>query len=186
MDKRIGEALVGGLAAWMIAGMALFGARPATAQAADPLWGLELEKGRLSWDGVALGHSLVQAERKIGTTLAVEPSSDSGPCAPYVARSDHHGLSLTLGFRSPKPGAKIEWLRVRFEGAQVMASASDLVAALRVKFPAAEWIRPSAPADLVEADDLAPSFVIPGGKEPQAVRFAPREAMLLAAPACLD
>jgi len=186
MDERLAATLGRGIGWLLLAVLGLADARASGAQNTDPLWGLELEKGRLSWDGVALGNSLVQAEREIGVTLALEPSRDSGPCAPYVARVDHHGLSLTLGFRAPKPGAKVEWLRVRFESQQVLAGAAELAASVRAKFPDAQWSRPAEPADLVEADDLVPTYVIPGGKEPQALRLRPREALLLGAPACLE
>jgi hypothetical protein len=159
----------------------------AAAQGAGALALLTLEKGALAWDGVGVGSSLVAAERRIGVTLALDRNGESAAnaCAPFVATADHHGLTLTLGFRSPRPGAKVEWLRVRFEGAQIASSASDLAAELRARFPGTEWVRPAgAPADLAETDDLSPTYLVPGGKTPQAVRFAPREWMELAAPDC--
>ena len=76
--------------------------------------------------------------------------------------------------------------RVRFEGPQVLAGAAELSAALKARLPGAEWIRPAEPAGLVEADDLTPIYAVPGGKTPQAVRLLPREAVILAAPECLD
>jgi len=146
---------------------------------------LTVEKGDLSWDDVALGTSLVAAERRIGVTLALDRNSADGanPCAPFIATADHHGLTLTLGFKSPRPGAKIEWLKVRFEGQQIAASASELAAELKQRIPGAEWIRPAGAADLTEADDLTPVYLTPG-KEKQAIRFAPREWMELAALSC--
>lgn len=159
----------------------------AAAQESGALALLTLEKSGLAWDGVGVGNSLVAAERRIGVTLALDrnPENGANPCAPFVATADHHGLTLTLGFKAPRPGAKIEWLRVRFEGVQIAASASDLATELRARFPGVEWVRPAgASADLAEADDLSPIYLVPGGKTPQAVRFAPREWMELAAPDC--
>lgn len=172
---------VGGIALGALA----LAAGAAYAQTGEALSLLTMEKNGLAWDGVGLGNSLVSAERRIGVTLALERNPESNPCAPFVAIADHHGLTLTLGFASPKPGAKIDWLRVRFEGQQVAASGEDLAKELRARFPAAEWRRPAdAAADLTEADDLSPVFLVPGGKKPQAVRFAPREHMEFAEPGC--
>jgi hypothetical protein len=158
----------------------------AAAQGGGALTMLTLEKGGLAWDGVGLGQSLVAAERRIGVTLALDRNAESSanPCAPFVSSADHHGLRLTLGFRTPRPGAKIEWLRVRFEGPQVASSASDLAAELRARFPGTEWLQPEGSPDLTEGDDVSPIFLVPGGKEPQAIRFAPRESMELATVAC--
>lgn len=175
---------------WAVAGvvLAVAGAAPrrAAAQEGGALASLTLEKGGLAWDSVGVGTSLVAAERRIGVTLALDRNSesDANRCAPFVASADHHGLTLTMGFGSPRPGAKVEWLKVRFEGQQIAASASDLAVELRARFPGAEWIRPEGSPELTEADDLAPTFLVPGGKQPQAVRFAPREWMELAAPDC--
>jgi hypothetical protein len=165
---------------------ALCGASRAAAQptSGTPLAALELEKGKLGWDGVQLGMSLVQAERKLGVTLALDRGS-LGPCPAYVAVADHHGLTLTLGFANAKPGAKVEYLGVRFEGAQVLASGPELAAELRAKIPTVEWLRPAEPADLIEEEDLRPTYLVPG-KKPAVVRLLPREALILAEPDCLD
>jgi len=156
---------------------------PLAAQSGQALSKLALEEGLLSWDGIRLGLSLVQSERKLGLTLALSKNPETNPCAKFVTEAERGGLTLTLGYASPKPGAKIAWLRVRFEGEQIASSARDLAAELRARFPGAEWIHPAAKPDLVETDDLSPTYLIPG-KEPQAVRFAPREWMELAAPSC--
>lgn len=165
--------------------VALGAPRPAVAQSGQALAKLSLDDGRLSWDGVRLGMSLVQAERKLGVTLALGKKQEPNPCAKFVAEADRGGVRLTVGFASPKPSAKIVWLHVRFGNEQVAASASELAAEIRARFPGAAWVRPANQPDLVESDDLAPTFDIPGGDEPQAVRLAPREALELAAPGCL-
>jgi len=159
---------------------------PLAAQNGQALSKLALEDGLLSWDGIRLGLSLVQSERKLGVTLALSKNPEEIPCAKFVTEAERGGLTLTLGFPSPKPSAKISWLKIRFEGEQIASSASDLAAELRARFPGAEWIRPAGQPDLVEADDLGPTFAVPGGKEPQAIRFAPREWMELATPACFE
>jgi hypothetical protein len=156
---------------------------PLGAQPGQALSKLTLEDGFLAWDGVRLGLSLVQSERKLGLTLALSRNPETNPCAKFITEAQRGGLTLTLGYTSPKPGAKIAWLKVRFEGEQIASSASDLAAELRARFPEASWIKPAGSPDLVEADDLSPTYLIPG-KEPQAIRFAPREWMELATPAC--
>jgi hypothetical protein len=157
------------------------------ARAADPpglLDLLEVEGGKLGWDGIQIGMSLVQAERKLGVTLALDKGVASG-CPAYVAGGQRRGASLTLGFPSPKPGAKIEWLRVRFAGeAQVVATGAQLAAALRDKHPAAQWIPPGDQPGIAEADDYTPAYTIEG-KEPLAVEFVPSESMTLALRRCL-
>lgn len=164
--------------------LALGGAPPLAAQPGQALTKLVVEDGHLAWDDIRLGLSLVQAERKLGVTLALSKNPESNPCAKFVTEAERGGLTLTLGFASPKPSAKVAWLKVRFEGAQIASSASDLAAELRARFPGAEWIRPAASPDLAEADDLSPTYTVPGGKEPQALRFAPREWMELGTPGC--
>jgi hypothetical protein len=164
--------------------LAATGAPPLAAQPGQALSKLALEDGLLSWDGVRLGLSLVQSERKLGVTLALAKNPETNPCAKFVTEAERGGLTLTLGFASPKPSAKIAWLKVRFEGEQIASSASDLAAELRARFPGAEWIRPANRPDLAESDDLSPAYSVPGGKEPQAIRFAPREWMELATPNC--
>jgi hypothetical protein len=164
--------------------VAVGGASPLTAQTGQALSKLAIEDGFLSWDGIRLGLSLVQSERKLGVTLALTKNPETNPCAKFVTEAERGGLTLTLGFTSPKPSAKIAWLKVRFEGEQIASSGSDLVAELRSRLPGVEWIRPANQPDLAESDDLSPTFTVPGGKEPQAIRFAPREWMELATPNC--
>ncbi len=156
---------------------------PAQGQSGDPLAKLTVEDELLTWDGLRLGMSLVQAERRIGVTLALERSKASG-CPAYIVRVDHHGLALTIGFAAAKPSAKVEWFQVRFEGDLVLPSRLELAAALRQKIAGVEWLRPAQPADIAEEEDLQPSYAIPG-KEAQVVRFAPREWMIVAKRACL-
>jgi len=151
--------------------------------AGDPLAQLETVKGQLSWDGIALGTSLVRAERLLGVTLAVDRGVGESPCAEWTSTADRNGLRLTLGFPNARPGAKVQWMRVRFEGAQILASGVELAAALQRHIPDAKWIQPEGVASLEE--DLRPTFSIPGTKEPQVVQFSPREWMVLAEAACL-
>lgn len=160
------------------------GATAGGAQQQDALDKLTVEDGLLAWDGIRLGMSIPQIERRVGATIAIERSKEGG-CPKYTARAEHHGLSLTIGFPSPKPSGKVEWLMVRFEGYQIQASGADLVASLKQKIAGVEWLPPAEPAGIPESDDLEPDFAVPG-KEPQVVRFYPRESMLLAKKSCLE
>ena len=141
-------------------------------EALDPL---VLDDGLISWDGIRLGMTIPQIERRVGATVAIQKSPEPG-CPTWIAAAEHHGLSLTIGFPSPKPSAKAESIRVRFEGNLIQASGPDLVAALLKKFPDARWLPPKEPAGITVEDDLEPDFSIPG-KEAQVVRFYPREAI---------
>jgi hypothetical protein len=149
----------------------------------DPLARLAVEDGYLSWDGLRVGMSLVQAERKIGVTLALDRNRDQ-PCPVWVANAEFHGQSVTVGFPSPKPGAKIQWIQVRFRGALVQAGSKELVPALHSRLPAAVWVPPADHPDLTEADDLQPDYTLEG-KEPQALRLAPREWLVLSTRPCI-
>lgn len=150
--------------------------------AADPLVGFEVEDGRPGWDGVRLGMSLVQAERRLGATLALASRGTRPVCSSFAAEAEHHGMRLTLGFPSARPGAKIESLWVRFEGQQVAASAAELVVALRRHVPSASY---RARPGLAEADDPTPTYLLTADGRGPAVRFVPREGMLVAAAPCI-
>lgn len=151
--------------------------------ASNVLSRLAIEDGFLAWDGLRVGMSLVQAERKLGVTLALERHREAS-CPAWIANADYRGQSVTVGFPSPKPGAKIQWIRVTFRGALVQAGANELVAAIHERLPSAVWVPPGEQPGLTEADDLEPDFAIEG-KEPQGLRLAAREWMILATRACL-
>ena len=154
----------------------------AAAEGADPIPLFEVEDGQPGWDGVRLGLSLVQAERRLGTTLALAPRGSRPVCSAYAAETERNGIRLVLGFASARPGARIESLWVRFEGEQVAANGADLVAALRRHAPTATY---RARSDVAEADDPEPTFLLGGEGRGAAVRLVPREGMLLAGTACL-
>ena len=159
------------------------GATAGIGQQTDALDKLSLDDGLLSWDGVRLGMSIPQIERRVGATIALQKSKTPG-CPTFIATAEHHGLTMTIGFTSPKPSGKADWISIRFEGYQIQASGADLVASLKQKIAGVEWLPPAEPAGITEADDLEPDFAVPG-KEPQVIRFYPRESMLLAKKSCL-
>lgn len=168
---------------WRRRGLVVAGllvALPVVAQQNGALYALGRESNRLAWDGLQLGTSLVAAERRLGVTLALAKNPSPTPCANFVAEADYHGIRVTLGFKKPSPAAKIDWMRVRFEGQQVAVGATELVAELKALFPDAKWTPPAGAPETVESDDLTPIYAVPGGKETQAVRLYPREAIELA------
>jgi hypothetical protein len=154
----------------------------ALAQATDPIAPLEVVKGRLGWGGLDLGMSLVQIERKVGGTLAIDARRDRPVCSAYAADAEVGDLHLVLGFPSARPGARLESIWVQFEGYQVAASAGDLGAALRGHVPGVTYVG-SAPG-LDEADDPRPTYAVPVDP-PAVVRFAPRDGVQLALRSCL-
>jgi hypothetical protein len=184
MRDEIRTAWQGVLVAALVALGATAGIGQQAGQQTDALDKLSLDDGLLMWDGVRLGMTIPQIERRVGATIAIQKSKEPG-CPAFTAQAEHHGLSLTIGFPSPKPSGKAEWIRVRFEGHQIQSSGVDLAASLRQKVPGVEWVPPAEPAGIPESDDLEPDFAVPG-KEPQVVRFYPRESMILAKKSCLE
>ncbi len=149
----------------------------------DPLAALEVTAKGPGWDGIRLGMSFVQAERRAGTTLPLT-ERPGARCGSFVTGVDHRGLILQLGFTGPKPGDKVETLFVRFEGYQVAATTADLVASLRRKAPTATY-RPDPEHASAEAEDPAPVYVVENGGDPWAVQLRPRDGILIARRECL-
>ena len=179
MSERTGWAV-----RWATAGAAvLFGATALLAQGGGVLDKLTLDDGLLSWDGVRLGMTIPQIERRVGATVAIQKSKEAG-CPVWIAEAEHHGILLTIGFPSPKPSGKVESIRVRFDSALTMASGRDLATALRAKFPDLQWLPPKEPAGIKEEDDLEPDYSV-SGKEPQIVRLYPRESLVLGKASCI-
>ena len=158
-------------------------ARAEDAARADPLGGLESDEDGAGWQGIRLGMSLVQAERRFSVALALR-ETDNTRCGRFVAGAERGGLALTVGFPSAKPGAKVETLFVRFEGYQVVATAADLVASLKARVPAARYVPDADLADRPEAEDPAPVYELPG-ETPAAVQIRPRDGLLFAPLTCL-
>ena len=159
-------------------------AAPAQQEApSDPLAGFEADAKGAGWDGIRVGMSLVQAERRLATALALR-ETDNQSCGRFVAGAERGGLALSVGFPSAKPGAKIETLFVRFEGYQVVATAADLVAALRSRVPGARYVPDADLPDRPEAADPAPVYELPG-ERPVAVQIRPRDGLLFAPLSCL-
>ena len=172
---------------WSSAGASLAAASVAAtlalAQATDPIAPLEVVKGRLGWGGLDLGMSLVQLERKVGGTLAIDARRDQPVCSAYASGAELGGLNVVLGFPSARPGARLESMWIQFEGYQVAASAADLTAALREHVPGATYVPSAAGVD--EADDPRPTYAVPAASPPTVIRFAPRDGVLLARRTCL-
>lgn len=159
---------------------------PGAAQQAadeDPLAGLEISADGVGWSGVRLGMSLVQAERRFGVTLALEAGS-KGRCGKFVAGAERDGLNLSVGFQTPKPGAKIETLYVQFEGYQVAANAQDLVASLRRKAPDARYIADPELPDRDESNDPSPKFEV-DGKVPAVIHLRTRDGLMISSRDCV-
>jgi hypothetical protein len=161
-----------------------FGGAPGAARAADPLDGLEVSAKRIGWDGVELGMSFVQAERRFGTTLPLS-ENPKARCGRFVSGSERGGLSMQVGFPSSKPGAKIETIFVRFEGQQVTADAAALVAALRARLPDARYVPDADMPDTTEAEHPAPTFEVVLGEETYAIQLRPRDGLFMARRDCL-
>jgi hypothetical protein len=160
------------------------GLAAAPARAADPLEGLEITAKRIGWDGIELGMSFVQAERRFGTTLPLTENPNV-ECGRFVSASERGGLSIQVGFPSPKPGAKIETMFVRFEGQQVTADAAALVASLRARAPDAKYVPDEDLPGTAEADHPAPTFELTRGDESWVIQLRPRDGLFLARRDCL-
>ena len=171
-----------GLAGALLAGTLL-------AQAAEtPLARLEVEDGKVGWDGLSLGMSIVQVERRTGVTLAMQ--SAGGKVAPTGCRAflvgvERGTLRMTLGFPSAKPGAKLQSIYVHFEGYQVTARSEALVAELKSKVPGASYMPQTGTPPHTETEDPAPEYDLPG-KGGYAARLVPGDGLWLTFRECLD
>jgi hypothetical protein len=170
-----------GIAGALLAGSLL-------AQATEtPLADLEFEGGKAGWDGISLGMSIVQVERRTGLTLAMQggsgTSSESG-CRAYLVGVERGTLRLTLGFPSAKPGAKLQSIYVHFEGYQVTAKSAALVAELKSKIPGATYMQQTGTPPHTEAEDPAPEYDLPGGV--YAARLVPGDGLWITLAECLD
>ena len=167
------------------AAVAFFAAASLFAQATEsPLARLRVDGKKVGWDAVELGMSIVQVERRTGMTLALTPTGRT-TCGAYVVDVERGTLRLSLGFPSAKPGAKLESLEVHFEGYQVVARRSDLVAELKRAAPGATYLPPRDQPNLAEAEAPAPTYLLPG-EEGYAARLEPRVSLRLARRTCLD
>lgn len=156
------------------------------AQATEtPLARLEAAGGKTGWDGITLGMSSVQVERRTGITLAMQPGpSAAGSCRAYTVTVERDSLSLTLGFPSSKPGAKLQSIYVRFEGYQVTAKQEALVRELKERIPGAAYQPPKDAPPATEAEDPAPAYLVPGTEH--AARLVPGDGLWIMLRSCLD
>ncbi len=152
--------------------------------AEDPLAGLEISTKGVGWQGLLVGMSYVQAERRASSTLPLTERRGAR-CGSFVSGAERGGLFLQLGFSGSRPGDKIETIFVRFEGYQIAATTRELVESLRQKSPNVTYRPDPAAPDAEEADDLAPVFHVEAGKETYAIQLRPRDGILIARGGCL-
>ena len=155
-------------------------------RAEDPVAELDLDRGAPGWQGLRLGLSAVQVERRVGATLALRArrsGEEVEVCAPVVAEAEFGGARLVLGFPNARPGAKLESLWVRFRGVQ--ANAAELARALRARAPSTVYLPAPGGDTAVESADPMPTYSLPG-EPPAAIRFVPESGMLLARRDCLE
>jgi hypothetical protein len=164
-------------AVWALAACLGTAAQPARAELLA-----RFETQPAGWDGIRIGMSLVQLERRVGETLSVTPGSGTPVCSRFASRADYEGYRVVMGFASAKPGAKLESLWVDFDGEEASAGAADLEAALRRRLPAASELRDATPP--AGSGRPAAVYLLPG-EPPVVVRFVPREGLLIALRSCL-
>lgn len=155
------------------------------AQATEsPLARLRLDPKHTGWDGVELGMSFVQAERRAGTTLPLT-EVPTAECGRYRVQIERDTLRLTLGFPSAKPAAKLDYLYVHFEGYQVLAKRDELVAELKRIAPGVVYFAPAATPEVAESEAAVPTYALPG-EAGFAIRIEPGAGALLTRRDCLD
>lgn len=162
------------IAAGVLCALALAGA----ARAEEPLARLEVRPAP-GWNGLRIGMSLVQLERRLGATLGIEDARDQPVCSRYAAQADHDGYRLVLGFAAAKPSAKLESLWVQFAGAESSLSPAALEAALTKRVPDAERLEDGSP------EAPRPTYLV-AADPAVAVRLFPGDGLLLARRDCLD
>lgn len=154
-----------------------------------PLERLETGDENAGWDGVRLGMSSVQVERRVGVTLAMQPAEKgaaaASTCRAFTVTVERGTLWLTLGFPSAKPAAKLQSIYVHFEGYQVAARREALVAELKTLVPGVSYLPRRGAAVQAEGDDPTPAYLLPGGGG-YAARLVPGDGLLLTLRDCLD
>jgi len=167
-----------------IAGTLLAGALLAQATE-SPLARLEASNGKIGWDGITLGMSSVQVERRTGVTLAMQPASGAAPsCRAFTVSVERDTLRLTLGFPSSRPGAKLQWIYVQFEGYQVTAKQEALIKELKEKIPGAVYLPPNVTPPPTEVTDLAPTYLVSGSEA--VARLVAGDGLSITLRNCLD
>lgn len=156
------------------------------AQATEtPLAQLEAAGGKIGWDGITLGMSSVQVERRTGVTLAMQQSPGSVPsCRAFTVMVERDTLRLTLGFPNSRPGAKLQSIYVQFEGYQVTAKQEALVRELKEKIPGAVFQPHDMTPPPTEAADPAPTYLVAGTET--AVRLVAGDGLWITLRNCLE
>lgn len=154
-----------------------------------PLERLETGDGKAGWDGVRLGMSSVQVERRVGVTLAMQlaekGAAAASTCKAVTVTVERGTLWLTLGFPSAKPAAKLQSIYVHFEGYQVAARLEALVTELKTLVPGVSYLPRRSAAGQAEGDDPTPAYLLPGDGG-YAARLVPGDGLLLTLRDCLD
>jgi hypothetical protein len=144
---------------------------------------LRADGKKVGWDGVELGMSVVQAERRVGVALALSATGRDS-CGTHAVDVERGTLRLTLGFPGARPGAKLETLYVHFEGYQALAKRETLVAELKRIAPGVVYVAPKAFPDLTESEAADPTFALPG-EGGYGVRLDPGRGLFLAPLDCI-
>ena len=154
-----------------------------------PLERLETGDEKVGWDGVRLGMSAVQVERRVGVTLAMQVTEKKAAavstCKAFTVTVERGTLWLTLGFPSAKPAAKLQSIYVHFEGYQVAAKLDALVGELKTRVPGVSYLPRRGATATAEGDDPAPAYLLPGGGG-YVARLMPSDGLLLTLRDCLD
>ncbi len=149
----------------------------------QPLFGLEVKSKTLGWAGIELGMSLVQVERRVGTAIALQEVA-SASCGPWRTRFDRDGISVEVGLETAKPSAKVVWMRVSFEGYQIVARAPDLVRDLRQRAPEARYRPRSEFGPNDPNEDPAPVFELERAGKRFVIELLPREGLTIRLEPC--
>lgn len=160
------------------------GVAGARAEGADPLADLEVTKDGVGWNGIRIGMSLIQAERRLGGTLALE-GHEKARCGKFAAGAEREGVNLSVGFPAAKPSAKIETMFVQFQGDQIVARAAELVASLHQRIPTARYLPDASFPDRAEAEDPSPRYEVPGDS-PVILHLRPHDGLVIARAECLQ
>lgn len=151
---------------------------------AEVIDGIEVEPaaGRLGWRGLHLEMSRRQAERALGTALAVE-ELEAPVCGTHFAEVAHGGRTLTLQLGGGGPAARVESLHLSLPAPRTPVV--ELKQAVKTRLPELRY-RPSAyEPDLSEGRDSTPLYVL-ASQPDQALLLKPEEGLYLALAGCLD
>lgn len=116
---------------------------------------VNLNAGKLSWRGIALGDTRAAVEKKLGGPLEVVRFDETPTCGEYHAGTELAGNGVTIQFSGPSATATVQSIFVWVEGEELRATPHQLSERLKKRIPGLVYA--PAPGE-VEPADQSPAY----------------------------